>query len=82
MTDFKQKFLEEMNKIYEGQMLNSVEHFIGEKVKTIPNQSDVAYLIKMYGSKDLSDIKSIKVKAEDIALPNYSPMFSANFEES
>ena len=23
-----------MNKLYEGQMLNSVEHFIGEKVKT------------------------------------------------
>ena len=70
-----------MNRNFEGQMLNSVEHFIGEKIKTIPNQSDVAYLIKMYGHKDLSDVKNLKVKAEDIALPNYSSLFSPDFEE-
>ena len=70
-----------MNKNFEGQLLNSVQHYIGEKVKTIPNQSDIGYLIKMYGNKDLSDVKNLRVKAEDIALPNYSSMFSADFEE-
>ena len=61
-------------------MLNSVEHFIGEKVKTIPNKSDVGYLIKMYGNKELSQIKDIGVKADDITLPNYSSMFSPLFD--
>ena len=76
VTDFKNKFLEEMNKVYEGQMLNSVEHLIGVKIKTIPNKSDVGYLIKMYGNKDLSDVKHINVSADDITLPNYSSMFN------
>jgi hypothetical protein len=58
-------------------MLNSVEHYLGEKISTIPNKSDVGYLIKMYGNKDLSDVRNIKVKAEDITLPNYTSMFTS-----
>lgn len=52
MTEYKNKFLEDMSKLYEGQMLNSVEFFIGEKIKTVPIKSDIGYIIKMYGSKD------------------------------
>ena len=32
-------------------MLNSVEFYIGEKVKTVPTKSDVAYVIRLYGTK-------------------------------
>jgi hypothetical protein len=41
-----------MNKIYEGQMLNSVEYFIGEKVNTFNVKSDLGYTMKLYGTKD------------------------------
>ena len=70
-----------MNKLYEGQMLNSVEHFVGEKIKTIPNKSDIGYLIQMYGNKDLSDVKDIKVNAEDITLPIYSSIFNGEHRQ-
>lgn len=33
-------------------MLNSVEFFIGEKIKTVPVKSDIGYVVKMYGSKN------------------------------
>ena len=50
-----------MNKLFEGQMLNSVEHFLGEKIKTVPNKSDIAYLIKMYGSKEMNNINDVRI---------------------
>lgn len=52
-----------MNKTYEGQMLNSVEHFLGEKIKTVANKSDIAYLIKMYGNKDTAGLMDAKIQA-------------------
>ncbi len=81
VTDFKTKFIEEMNKSYEGQMLNSVEHFLGEKVKTVATKSDIAYLIKMYGYKDVSGLADVKVTPEDITLPNYTSIFKGVEEE-
>lgn len=80
VSDYKHKFLEEMNRLYEGQMLNSVEFFLGEKVKTVPVKSDIGYLIKMYGSKEVYKESSLTVKATDITLPNYSSHFKG-FEE-
>jgi hypothetical protein len=44
-------------------MLNSVEHFLGEKIKTVPTKSDIAYLIKIYGSKDTSGLIDAKIHA-------------------
>ena len=58
-------------------MLNSVEHFLGEKIKTVATKSDIAYLIKMYGSKDTTGLIDVKIQPEDITLPNYSSIFKA-----
>lgn len=44
--------MEDMSRIYEGQMLNSVEYFLGEKTKTVAVKSDVGYTIKMYGFRE------------------------------
>ena len=44
-------------------------------MKTIANKSDIGYLIKIYGNKDLADVKDIKVSSADITLPNYSSIF-------
>jgi hypothetical protein len=41
-----------MNKIYEGQMLNSFEMYWGEKIKMYPTDPNTAYQIKSYGSKN------------------------------
>lgn len=75
MTDYKSKFLQEMNRLYEGQLLNSVEHFIGEKIKTVSNQSDIGYLMKIYGTKDTVNMNELRICAEDITLPNYSSVY-------
>ncbi len=69
-----------MNRLYDGQMLNSVEHYIGEKIKTVANKSDIGYLIKMYGSNAMPNLMDSLVKAQDITLPNYSSIFRG-FEE-
>ncbi len=64
-----------MNKIYEGQMLNSVEYFIGEKVKTFNVKSDLGYTMKLYGTKDIMNESEFVIKPSDVALPNYSSIF-------
>lgn len=69
-----------MSKLYEGQMLNSVEFFIGEKIKTVPVRADVGYLIKMYGSKEHNS-EETSVKANDVFLPNYASLFKG-FDET
>jgi len=77
VSDYNAKFLEEMNKKYEGQLLNSVEYFINETIKSVSNKSEIGYQIKIYGTKeytyDLNDI----VKSSDITLPTYSSYFKS-----
>ena len=58
-------------------MLNCVEHFTGERIKTVPLKADVSYAMKMYGG-GARPMENVNVKSEDIALPNYSSIFSAN----
>jgi hypothetical protein len=76
VTDYKVNFLQDMNKVYDGLMLNCIEHFLGDKIKTIPNKSDLGYLIKMYGTTDSPPNAHLLVRAQDIALPNYASIFS------
>lgn len=66
-----------MNKLYEGQMLNSVEFFIGEKIKTVPVKSDIGYIMKMYGAKDTRIDEDTTVTPKDVTLPNYSSFFKS-----
>ncbi len=41
-----------MNKHYDGQMLNSLEMTLGDKVKTYSEDPEMSYLIKVYGTKE------------------------------
>jgi hypothetical protein len=52
VADYRQIFLDEMCSFYHGQMLNSVEIFTSERVKTVPLKADIAYAIKMYGNRE------------------------------
>lgn len=81
VTDYKNRFLEEMNRLYEGQMLNSVEFFIGEKIKTVSVKSDIGYIMKMYGAKDTRIDEDTTVTPKDVTLPNYSSFFKS-FDEA
>ena len=74
VTEYKRRFLDDMKRVYEGQMLNSVEYSIGEKIKTVAQKSDVDYLVRMYGYREAWDCPDT-VKAVDIALPNYASVF-------
>ena len=76
VTGYKKRFLDEMKRVYEGQMLNSVEYSIGEKIKTVGQKSDVDYLVKMYGYKEVWDCPDT-VKPADIPLPNYASVFAS-----
>lgn len=69
-----------MNKLYEGQMLNSIEFFIGEKIKTVSVKSDIGYIMKMYGAKDTRIDEDTTVTPKDVTLPNYSSFFKS-FDE-
>lgn len=51
ISEYKDKFLYDMSKLFEGQMLNSFEYYWGEKVKMYPTDPDTAYAIKSYGTK-------------------------------
>lgn len=51
ITEYKEKFLKEISRIYEGQMLNSFEYYWGNKIKMYPTEPDTALIIKTYGTK-------------------------------
>lgn len=58
-------------------MLNSVEFFIGEKIKTVPVKSDIGYVVKMYGSKNSRLDEQTTIRPTDVTLPNYSSLFKS-----
>lgn len=60
-------------------MLNSVELFTGEKVKTVPLRADIGYAIKAYGSGEPTS-EDLVINSKDISLPNYSSIFKDNDE--
>ena len=81
ITEYKEKFLNDISRLYEGQMLNSFEYYWGEKIKMYPTEPDTALIIKSYGTKKeatMMDKKPSKIGIKDIYLPNYSSIFNEN----
>lgn len=75
ISEYKGKFLADISRLYEGQMLNSFEYYWGEKIKMYPTDPATALTIKSYGTKGYAGTGA-KLSTKDIYLPNYSSIFN------